>query len=516
MKIADPPWLAPPRKSWCPPEMLQAPTLDPAVPPLPIEQRYALLINPFYPKDAVASFGKHVLTPSLALTSFAATTPGHWRVRYWDENLLAGPPPFAPMPELVGITVHLTFAKRAFELADWYRKRGSKVVLGGLHVLSCPEECAPFADALAIGDGVQLWPRILQDVDAGRLQRKYAATYESDYREDPAPRRSLVARRSFLTTASLIATRGCHNRCGFCYLATEGLRMPYRMRYPEQIAAEFLAEGQPYAVFIDNNLGSNREYLRKLCRALQPLNKIWSAAVSIDVTDDPTLIRDMALSGCTGVFVGFESLSDANLADARKRTPKTADYARRIRVLHDYGIQVNGSFVLGFDHDGKDVFVKTAQWIEENRLECATFHILTPYPGTPLFRQMEHEGRLLHRDWTLYDTAHTVFRPKHMSPEELERGYAWIYQRLFSRASIWSRRPEDWRAVAPYLAMSYLYKRSNPLWRILIKFGLVQAVWRPLVELTRLRHVRFRNELARADRPNAPGHVVVAQRLTEN
>ena len=133
-------------------------------------------------------------------------------------------------------------------------------------------------------------------------------------------------------------------------------------------------------------------------------------------------------------------------------------------MLHEHGIQVNGSFVLGFDHDRKDVFARTAEWVEENRLECATFHILTPYPATPLFRQMESQGRLLHRDWTLYDTAHAVFRPKHMTPEELEHGYAWIYQRLFSHTSIWRRRPEDWRAVPLYLAMSYLYKRSNRFW----------------------------------------------------
>jgi Fe-S oxidoreductase len=264
-------------------------------------------------------------------------------------------------------------------------------VLGGLHVLSCPEECAPHADALAVGDGVQLWPRILADVESRCLQSKYVATYENDYREDPAPRRSILPRRSFLTTTSLIATRGCHNRCGFCYLATDGLRMPYRMRDPSQIAAEFLADEQPYAVFTDNNLGSNPEYLRELCGVLRPLNKIWSAAVSIDVTDDPGLIRAMALAGCTGVFVGFESLTDENLADARKKSPKAADYARRVRMLHENGIQVNGSFVLGFDHDRKDVFTRTAEWIEENRLECATFHILTPYPATPLFRQQALE-----------------------------------------------------------------------------------------------------------------------------
>ncbi len=509
MSPADP-LLRPPRRRWIPAEMTTPPFLDPSIRAAPVTTRSALLINPFYPKDPHASFGKHVLTPTLALTSFAATTPDHWEVRYWDENLLGGAPPFQPMPEVVGITVHLTFARRAFELARWYRSRGAKVILGGLHVLSCPQECAPHADALALGDGVQLWPRILADVEAGCLRPQYLATYESDYRDDPAPRRSLLPRDGFLTTTSLIATRGCHNRCGFCYLATDGLRMPYRMRDPAQVAAEFEADGQPYAVFIDNNLGSNREYLRALSDALRPLDKIWSAAVTIDVTDDPAVVRAMARGGCTGVFVGFESLTDANLADAHKKTPRTADYARRVRMLHDHGIQVNGSFVLGFDHDRKDVFTRTAEWIEENRLECATFHILTPYPATPLFRQMEAEGRLLHRDWSLYDTAHAVFRPRHMSPAELEQGYAWMYDRLFSHASIWQRRPRDWRAVPPYLAMSYLYKRSNRLWHLLIRRQLVHAVWRPLVELTRLRHARFRKRLADPEAAPSPINVVTA------
>jgi radical SAM superfamily enzyme YgiQ (UPF0313 family) len=505
------PYLRPIPKRWIPREMTTAPALAPGEPAGTIEKRYALLINPFYPKDANASFGKHVLTPTLALTSFAATTPAHWRVEYWDENLLDGRPPFRPMPHVVGITVHLTFAKRAYELADWYRSRGSKVVLGGLHVLSCPDECAPHAHALALGDGVQLWPRILRDVEAGTLKPRYVATYENDHCDDPPPRRSILPRHSFLTTTSLIATRGCHNRCGFCYLATDGLRMPYRMKHPQQIVDEFRNDAQPYAVFVDNNLGSRHDYLHQLCAALRPLNKIWSAAVTIDVTDDPSLIRDMALAGCTGVFIGFESLSDDNLAASHKKTPKTSDYARRVRMMHDCGIQVNGSFVLGFDHDRKDVFARTAEWIEENRLECATLHILTPYPATPLFRQMEAEGRILHKDWTLYDTGHAVFRPKHMTPEELEQGCAWIYRRLFSHSSIWRRRPEQWQAVPLYVAMWYLYKLSNRFWHLLIKHDLVNPVWKPLVEMTRWRHVQYRLKLAKQNSPvTAPGQVVSA------
>jgi radical SAM superfamily enzyme YgiQ (UPF0313 family) len=342
------------------------------------------------------------------------------------------------------------------------------------------------------------------------LRSIYRGSYTRPYRDDPPPRRDLVPRGQFLTSTSLIATRGCHSRCGFCYLSTDGLHMPYLLRDPEQVVAEFAADGQPYGVFIDNNLGSRPEYLRRLCRALRPLERIWSAAVSIDVTDEPTLVREMALAGCTGVFVGFESLHPDNITDSRKKSPRPDDYARRVALFHDHGIQVNGSFVLGFDHDGPDVFARTAEWVEANRLECATFHILTPYPGTPLFRQMEGEGRLLHKNWSLYDTAHVVFRPKRMTVEQLAEGYAWCYRRLFSHASIWRRRPEDWRAIAPYLAMSYLYKRSNWLWHLLIRHRLTGLAWRPLVEWTRRRHLHFRRQLAdRAEPAPHPAACVV-------
>lgn len=484
--------------------MRDAPPLPPPVRGTPVP-RTVLLVNPFYAKDINASFGKHVLTPSLALTSLAGATPEGWDVAYWDENLLQGPPPVRPLPQVVGITVHLTFAQRAYALAAWFRAQGCVVILGGLHVLSCPDEVQPHADAIAIGNGVPLWPRILADIDAGVLRPRYSAGYQ-DYSADPPPRREILPRWGFLTTASLIATQGCHNRCDFCYLATGDTRVKYQMRTPEQVVADFAATGEPYAVFTDNNLGSNRRYLRALCAALRPLRKIWSAAITLDVTDDPELVRAMALAGCTGVFIGFESLTDENLRSAGKKTPRAVDYAARIELLHRFGIQVNGSFVLGFDHDGPEVFRELAEWIEEQRLESATFHILTPYPNTPLFRRMEAEGRLLHQDWSLYDTAHCVFQPRLMSPEELEAGYAWLYRRLFGLGSIWARRPRHAPAVLPYLAMALLYKRANPLWQFLIRHRLTHAVWSPLVHLTRLRHLRYRARLEREG--GVPGPLV--------
>ncbi len=475
----------------------EAPYLDASLAAGEVKRRYALLINPFYVKDAHGSFGKHVLTPTLALTTVAAGTPDGWEVRIWDENLLQGPPPADPTPQVVGITVHLTFAHRAYELAAWYRARGAKVVLGGLHVQTCPEEAQQHADAIALGDGAVLWGQILNDVDAGTLQTWYTCGFGRPYRENPPPRRDLLPRNSFLTTSSIVATRGCHNRCGFCYLATDGLRMPYQMLDIEQVVEQIRRDDQTYAVFTDNNLGSNREYLRSLCKALQPLRVIWSAAVSLDVTDDPELVQEMALAGCTGVFVGFETLNAANLVAAGKRSPRPGDYGRRVRVFHDNDIQVNGSFVFGFDEDGSEVFSETLDWIEHARLACATFHILTPYPGTPLFAQYEREGRLLHRDWGLYDTSHVVFQPKRMTVEQLQDGYAWTYRQMFSASSIWKRRPAQIGGLPAYLAAALLYKKCNWLWPLLIRYRLTGPVWRPLVRLARWRHLAWRRRRTR-------------------
>jgi radical SAM superfamily enzyme YgiQ (UPF0313 family) len=496
-RVPASPFYQPRPPLWQPPEMTCAPALA-NLKPGPLEHQFALLINPFYPKNPHGSFGKHSLTPSLALTTVAAATPTSWRVAVWDENCLQGPPPVHPLPEVVGLAVHLCFTQRSYELARWFRQHGTKVVLGGPHVQSCPDEAASHADALAIGDGVQIWPQMLKDVVRNRLQPRYEAGFERPYDLDPPPRRNLLPQADFLTPLSLIASRGCPNRCNFCYLSTGSLRQPFSTRHPADVARQFAESEEPYGVFLDNNFGAHPGYVLRLCRELAPLQKIWSAAVTLDITDDPGLVRAMALAGCTGVFVGFESLNEDNLRQAGKRTPPPADYDRRVQIFHDHGIQVNGSFVLGFDGDQKDVFGRTAEWIEVNRLECATFHILTPYPGTPLFTLLADTGRLLHRQWEKYDTAHAVFRPRHMTPEELELGYDWLYRRLFSWDSIWRRRPAQEAAVMPYLMMSWLYKRNNHLWRFLIKHQLVHRVWQPLISWSRWRHLSYRKRLQEA------------------
>ncbi|MFH1808856.1 MAG: radical SAM protein [Pseudomonadota bacterium] len=476
-----------------PVDMLQAPALPAAVRGTPVP-RTALLVAPFYPKDPRTSFGKHVLTPALTLSALCGATPENWQVRVWDENLLQGPVPVNDVPQVVGITVHLTFARRAYALAAWFRARGSIVVLGGLHALACADEMQIHADAVAVGNGAITWPKILHDVDEGTLRPRYLGAYTC-YDDEPLPDRSKLPPWAFLTPLSLVASRGCHHRCDFCLLST-GPRQKYQTLAIDKVVQQFVDGKHPYGVFIDNNLGSKKSYLRALCQALEPLGVIWSAAVSLDVSDDEELVREMAMSGCTGVFIGFESLDDDNLARAGKKSPRADDYARRIALFQGYGIQVNGSFVLGFDHDGPEVFDRLAAWVDAVGLECATYHILTPYPGTPLFERLAAEGRLLHRDWDLYDTGHCVFQPARMTPEQLEAGYARLYRKTFSLASIWRRRPAQLSALPTYLGMSFLYKKANWLWPRLIRQRLVHRVWAPLVELSRRRHLRFRKQLA--------------------
>jgi radical SAM superfamily enzyme YgiQ (UPF0313 family) len=452
-----------------------------------------LLVNPRYRRNPCSSVMRHALAPALGLPLVAAATPPAWRVRFHDENLDGDAPP-TPVPEVVGITVHTAFAARAYALADRYRAAGARVVLGGLHVTALPEEARRHADVVVVGDGVGPWPEILDGLRRGTyapgavVEGSFAHPH---YAEAPWPRRDVLPRGAFLTQAAIVATRGCTQRCGFCYLATRGLRCPYQQRRVADVVAEIDACGEPFVVFTDNNLMADPEYGHELCRALRPRGLLWTAALTIDVARRPDLVAAMAAAGCQGVFIGLETLTDGNLRAQRKRTLPPSAYADAIALLHAHRIEVNGSFVFGFDDDEPDVFDRTVDFVIAQRLECATFHILTPYPGTPLFAQLEADGRLLTRDWSRYDTAHAVFQPAHMTPAALEAGYRRAYRRLYSWGSVWRRRPHAARLVpavlrgAAYLAMTALYKKWDFVWRALVPLHVTHAAWQPLVHLHR-------------------------------
>jgi radical SAM superfamily enzyme YgiQ (UPF0313 family) len=451
-----------------------------------------LLLNPRYRRNPCSSVMRHALAPSLALPLLAAATPPGYRVRFHDENLTLGPPPRRPVPDVVGLTVNTAFAARAYALADDYRRRGARVVLGGMHVTALPDEARRHADVVVTGEGVAAWPGVLAGLRDGSLAP--GAVVHGSYRApayaaSPRPRRDILPPGAFLTQAAVIATRGCPQRCGYCALATRGVEAPYQKRPVDDVLAEIDATGERFVVFTDNNLMADPAYGLALCAALARRRLLWTAALTIDAARHPRLVAAMAASGCQGVFIGLETLRDETLALQRKRTLPPSAYTDAIGRFHEHGIEVNGSFVFGFDADGPEVFDRTVDFIVAERLECATFHILTPFPGTPLFDALDAAGRILTRDWGRYDTAHAVFRPARMTPAELEAGYRHAYRRLYEWGTVLARRPRGGGVLAEalhgagYLAMTALYKKWDFVWRLLVPLRVTHAAWQPLVGL---------------------------------
>ena len=437
---------------------------------------------------------KYSLFPPLGLATLAAYLAPDDEVAIRDEHV--EPLDLDDEPDLVVIQVYITSARRAYQIADRYRARGAHVCLGGLHVTSPPDEAALHADTIFLGPGEDTWPVFLADYRAGRAQPLYRSVQRT-LAALPPIRRDLIRRERYLVPNSIVVSRGCPHHCGFCYKDAffAGGRGFYTQTVDAALAEIERLPGR-HLYFLDDHLFGNERFAEALFDAMRGMGRLWQAAGTVHSVLRPRLLEKAAASGLRSLFVGFETLCEQNLRAQRKPQNLHRDYGAAIRRLHDLGVMVNGSFVFGMDEDGPDVFARTVEWAIDQGIETATFHILTPYPGTALYRRMEREGRILHRDWSRYDTGHVVFRPARMSAEQLQSGYEWLYRTLFSFRSIWRRRPEDWRAVAAYLAMSLLYKKSNWLWPFLIRHRLVAGFWRPLVEITRWRHLRFRQRLA--------------------
>ena len=221
----------------------------------------------------------------------------------------------------------------------------------------------------------------------------------------------------------MISSRGCPHSCDFCYKSSFWGPHYYEPRPMIDIARELALMDDRLVFFLDDNLLANKRHARALFKVLRSFGIVWQAAASLDVANDPGYLDEAYSAGCRSLFVGFESLSPENMRGNNKMVNAATDYASACRRFHDAGIMINGSFVFGFDHDGPDVFRRTVEFAEENKILTASFHILTPLPGTPAFNRLEAEGRLLHRKWAYYDTNHAVFHPRRMTPEQLEAGH---------------------------------------------------------------------------------------------
>jgi radical SAM superfamily enzyme YgiQ (UPF0313 family) len=375
----------------------------------------------------------------ITMPYLAALAPPHWQVRHLDEDV--EDVDFQVEADLVGITFHTPSASHAYEVADRFRARGTPVALGGPHVTLVPEEAAQHGDAIFVGEAEGLWQQFLADfepdpaAESGRPVKIYRPVEAPALDGIPQARKDLFHRRDH-TGGVLFATRGCPNRCDFCTLA-QMYQRKLRRRPVAEAAAEYASFRGKIIIFWDDNIAGDREYAKQLFRAITPYKKWWSSQSSIHAGKDEEFLELAARSGCKQLFLGLESVSQASLEGANKRFNRVEEYDEIIRRIHAHGIAVQAGIVFGFDCDTPSIFQETLDFLEQAGVQNATFNILTPFPGTGLYKRLEAEGRILTHDWDKYNSrANVVFQPKGMSCEELLAGFREANRRFYSPASI--------------------------------------------------------------------------------
>lgn len=382
----------------------------------------------------------------LTLTTLAALVPRDFpaELQLIDEGI--GDVPLDLEADLVGLTVITGTAPRAYELADHFRSRGIAVVLGGPHVTLDPEDAAPHADAVVVGYAEDTWPQLLRDFSAGAMGKVYRQSPDLDIGGRPFPRRDLLPARHFLTSNVFEATRGCVHACDFCVVPTAWGRKPLQKPVAE-VVADIRQQGARKLIFVDLNLIAHRGYAVDLFTALIPLRVQWYGLATVLLADDPELLELAGRSGCKGLLMGLESISPENLRQNHKGFNSPEGYARVVERLHAHGIALQGCFVFGLDDDRNDVFLRTAEFAVEAGIDLPRFAVVTPFPNTPLYKRLEAEGRILTRDWGLYDAQHVVFQPRHMSVQELQLGVEAAWKHAYSWRSMVrriSRSPAPW------------------------------------------------------------------------
>jgi radical SAM superfamily enzyme YgiQ (UPF0313 family) len=391
------------------------------------------------------------MLPSL---SVAASMPAGVETRIIDENV--EPVDFDTDADLIGISFMTFNAPRAYEIADRMRDRGKTVIFGGFHPTFLPYEAIAHCDAVCVGEAEYNLPRMIADFRSGSLEPIYRSE-RVDLSDLPVPPRDLLQPRRYLTPNVLQATRGCPFRCKFCSIAAfHGYEI--RTRRVGAVIDELHGMGRQ-VVFMDDNIIGDRDYALSLFEAMVPLGKKWFSQCGIHMADDEELLGAAVRSGCGGLFVGLESLSQENLSRWTKGPNRSAEYVRQVRTLHDNGIAVYAGFVFGSDGDSPGVFRRTLEFLDEARIDALQATRLTPFPGTPLFEEMDQAGRIFDKDWSHYDFGHVVFEPLHMSREMLDLGVAWISREFYSRRRVTRRLVDELR----YLAPSSILRGSIPL-----------------------------------------------------
>jgi radical SAM superfamily enzyme YgiQ (UPF0313 family) len=404
--------------------------------------------------------GKRVSTdtwrpfPMLGLTVLASLFPREWDVTVVNEAIEKVD--LATEVDLVGLTALTCVADRAYFLADEFRKRGRTVVIGGVHASLLPQEAKTHADSVLVGEAEGIFHQLIADYETGCLKPFYRSKDHFDLRKVPLPRRDLLSSRYSRFFRSIETTRGCPNRCEFCSVPIiNGMR--YRTRSVSQIDAELstiIRRKGEYLFLTDDNVVAQPKFATELFGVFKKYGVKWLAFCTLQIARDPELLALARESGCISLFIGFESLNQDNLDGARKTFMDTGELVGLIQRIQDHGIGIQGAFIFGFDHDDRSVFKRTVEFVHDTNIELPTFSVLTPFPGTPLRRRLEEEGRIVDNHWSHYDMSHVVFKPKLMSSQELQEGYLWAQKYCCSPRSILGRLLRGPKNNFPFFLMS--------------------------------------------------------------
>lgn len=400
------------------------------------------LICPAEERNRVKNLGgkpkirKMLRTNRISVLAVAAATPKEIEFEYIDEYVEAID--FNKHFDLVGISFMTALAPRAYEIGDEFRRQGVTVVFGGYHPTFMPEEAIQHCDAICIGEAELNWPNIIEDFKKGELKRFYKSPQRPDLKSISFLRRDILKKDAYFSTNLILAGRGCPYSCDFCSV-TYFFDHTYRFRPVDNIIQEINSLKGNLILFGDDNIVADMNFAKDLFRAMIPLRKKWMCQANLTIAEDRELLELAAKSGCVGLFIGLESLSNKNLRDVEKGFYQADKYSDLIAKINDYGIVVMAGFMFGFDHDDKGVFERTIKFTKEMHLIASQIAILTPFPGTPLYNRLKSQGRIFEHDWTKYDYRHVVFTPKKMTPDELQEGTDWTISEFYGYSSIFGR-----------------------------------------------------------------------------
>jgi radical SAM superfamily enzyme YgiQ (UPF0313 family) len=386
---------------------------------------------------------------STALLIIAALTPSSYEIELVDENI--EPINFSNNYDIVGITAMTQQAIRAYQIADEFRKRGIRVIIGGIHATLLPEEAKQHSDSIVIGEAEYIWPIVLKDFEKGQLKPYYKSENAVDLKDSPIPRYDLLKSKNY-SVAWVQSTRGCPHDCEFC-VASKIYGLSYRCKSADKVIKEIeyikSTLGNIRIGFSDDNLLVNKNLAEELLEKIAPLKIRWAGQSDISVAENPKILELLRKSGCTFLFVGFESLSHDNLSTINKngwKLHKLDHYPDYIKEIQSNAIGIMGAFIYGFDKDTPDIFNRTIEFVIENNLYDAQFSILTPFPGTKIRDKLKEENRLLPTSWENYSVADVNFIPKMMSIEQLQKGLIDSYRRI-NVESVYKKRMEHFKQI---------------------------------------------------------------------